>query len=54
MKQQSNEMKKSNKKVSNLESEQKKIKLKLGATEQLKLDLTAVEETRDSNYATDT
>ncbi|GFY95433.1 hypothetical protein Acr_10g0008180 [Actinidia rufa] len=51
MTQQSNELKKSKKKVINLESEMKQANIGLATTEQLKLDLAAIEKARDASYA---
>ena len=51
MKQQSTELKKFKKKVSNLEFELKQAKLALATINQLKMNLVAAKEARDATYA---
>ena len=54
MKQQSAKLKKTKKKVNNLESKLKHAKLALAIVEQLKLDLATTVEARDSSYTDST
>ena len=54
MKDQSAELKRSNKKVGNLESELNKAKLALSVADKLKTDLVAAEQARDASYVATT